>query len=298
MPGDLVRLKATPSGTPTAVTGSSFRVNFNPAVEDQYVVTGAQTSGSASTTYIQLAGAAGARTALADTAIPMPHAGRFSDMYVETAAAPGVGKSWAFTLLSGGVATPITCTISGTNRTCNDITNSTDTIRGDLMNVRMVPSGAPSATTTSVGLRYVPVNRGEFPFLGNTFNAISTSADTYTAMQGGNNNTANELIVVSTASSPAPGLIIKNGTYSVTTAPGGGKSFTYTLRQNFANPTGGPSATISGTAVDAQSDGFIVVSEGDKVVNQLSPSGGPTAGQFHAGYTGYFTQPQITPTFP
>lgn len=296
--GDLVRLEATPSGTPTAVTGVSYRVNFMPSVDDQYVVTGAQTSNSASTTYIQLAGAVGARTTLTDTAIPMPHNGRFNNFYVELSTAPGVGNSWAFTLMAAGVATSVTCTVSGTARTCNDLTNSTDTVRGNSAVIRMVPSGAPTATYTSVGLRYVPVNRGEFPFLGNTFNAISAAANSYTNLQGGNNNNASELITVSTAASPSPGLIIKNGTYSVTTAPGASKSYTYTLRKNFANPTGGPSATISGTNTTAQSDGYIVVSEGDKIVNQLAPSGTPTAGMFHAGYTGYFTQPLMTPVFP
>jgi len=272
---------------------------FTPADDNNFIVSGAQTSANTGVnTYVAIAGATGARAAETDTRIPMSLAGTFDLLYAEVATAPGVGKSWAITMRTNGSDSTITCTISDTNTKCNDVTHSSSTIRGDQIVWKVVPSGTPTASTISIGMRFTPTNRGEFPIIGNTFNAISNTASSYTRISGGNDNSLTENLQTSTTTSRAPGLIVKNGTYSVSTAPSSGKSYTYTLRRNFADPTGGPSATISGTSTTAQSDGYIVVADGDVLVNRLTPSGTPTAGMFHSCYTGYFTQPLMTPVFP
>lgn len=299
VPGDLARIKSVPSGTPTASGAQSYRIMFTPTEDNNYVVAGGQTSNSASTTYIPLAGTVGARTTSTDTSIPMPHAGTFDRLYAAVPAAPGAGKSYTFTFRTNGSNSSITCAISGASATsCSDLTHSSATIRGDSVNVSLVPGGAPSLAQFHAGLRFVPANRGEFPILGNTFNAMSTSADTFVNLSGGNLSNLSEVQIVSTTTSPSPGLIIKNGTYSVTTAPGGATSYTNTLRRNFANPTGGPTGTISGANTTAQDNGFIVVSELDNLVNKWTPSGTPTAGMAHISYTGYLIQPLMTPVFP
>lgn len=297
--GDLFRIKSVPSGTPTASTGHTISMLFTPTDDNNFIVSGAQTSQNAgANSYVALAGATGVRTTETDTRIPMSLGGTFDLLYAEVATAPGAGKSWTITMTTNGSDSTITCAISGTNRTCNDVTHSSATIRGDQVVWKVVPSGTPTTSTLSIGMRFTPTNRGEFPIIGNTFNAISNTASSYTRILGGNDNGLTEKLQTSTTTSRSPGLIVKNGTYSVTTAPGASKSYTYTLRQNFADPTGGPSATISGTAKTAQSDGYIVVADGDVLVNRLTPSGTPTAGMFHSCYTGYFTQPLMTPVFP
>ncbi len=297
--GDLFRIKSVPSGTPTASTGHTISMLFTPTDDNNFIVSGAQTSANTgANSYVALAGATGVRTTVTDTRIPMSLAGTFDLMYAEVAAAPGVGKSWTITMATNGSDSTITCAISGTNTKCNDVTHSSATIRGDQVVWKVVPSGTPTASTLSIGMRFTPTNRGEFPIIGNTFNSVSNTASSYTRISGGNDNSLTENLSTSTTTSRAPGLIIKNGTYSVTTAPSSGKSYTFTLRQNFADPTGGPSATISGTATTAQSNGYIVVTDGDVLVNRLTPSGTPTAGMFHSCYTGYFTQPLMTPVFP
>ena len=297
--GDLFRIKSVPSGTPTASTGYSISMLFTPTDDNNFIVSGAQTSANTgANTYVALAGATGARSTHTDTRIPMSLAGTFDLLYAEVAAAPGVGKSWTITMQTNGSDSTITCSISGTNTKCNDVTHSSATIRGDQIVWKVVPSGTPTASTLSIGMRFTPTNRGEFPIIGNTFNAISNTASSYTRIAGGNDNNATENLTTSTTTSRAPGLIVKNGTYSVTTAPSAGKSYTYTLRRNFTDPTGGPSATISGTSTTAQSDGYVVVTDGDVLTTRLTPSGTPTAGMFHSCYTGFFTQPSIIPVFP
>jgi len=297
--GDLFRIKSVPSGTPTASTGHTISMLFTPADDNNFIVSGAQTSANTgATSYVAIAGATGVRTTRTDTAIPMSLAGTFDLLYAEVAAAPGAGKSWAITFNTNGTDSSVTCAISGTSRTCNDVTHSSATIRGDRVTWKVVPSGTPTASTLSIGMRFRPTNRGEFPLIGNTFNAISNTASSYTRISGGNDNNLTENVAISTFTSRSPGLIIKSANYSVSTAPSAGRSYTYTLRRNFADPTGGPSATISGTSTTAQSDGYIVVADGDVLVNRLTPSGTPTAGMFHSCYTGYFTQPLMTPVFP
>lgn len=296
--GDLIRVKAVPSGTPTANTSVGMSVIFTPTNENNFVVTGIQTGSSASTTYAVLVGATAARTTTTDTAVPMSPTGTFDSLYASVNTAPGVGNSWIFTFQTNGSASSITCTISGTSNTCNDVTHSSSTIRGDTVNVKIVPSGTPASTTLSVGMRFIPTNRGEFPILGNVFNALNTASNNYVGVPGGNMSGTAEPTQVSTTTSPSPGFIMKNGTYSVSTAPGGAASYTFAMRKNQATPANGPTVVFSGATTTARDDKYMVFTDTDNLTCQWAPSGTPTAGMFHAGFTGYFTQPQITPTFP
>lgn len=297
--GDLFRIKSVPSGTPTGSTAYSISMLFTPTNDNNFIVSGAQTSANTgATSYVAIAGATGVRTTRTDTAIPMSLAGTFDLLYAEVAAAPGAGKSWAITFNTNGTGSALTCTISDTNTKCNDVTHSSATIRGDQVVVSVTPSGTPTASTLSIGMRFTPTNRGEFPIIGNTFNAVSNTSSNYTRIAGGNDNNLTENVAISTFTSRSPGLIIKSANYSVTTAPSAGKSYTYTLRKNFASPTGGQTATISGTSTTAQSDGYVVVADGDVLTTRLTPSGSPVAGMFHSCYTGFYTQPSYIPVFP
>lgn len=297
--GDLFRIKSVPSGTPTGSTALTTSMLFTPTNDNNFIVAGAQTGqNAAANTYVALAGATGSRITQRDMEAPMSLAGTFDLLYAEVAAAPGVGKSWTITMTTNGSDSTVTCAISGTNTKCNDVTHSSATIRGDRVTWKVVPSGTPTTSTLSIGMRFTPTNRGEFPIIGNTFSAISNTASSYTRIAGGNDNSATENLTTSTTTSRSPGLIVKNGNYSVSTAPSAGKSYTYTLRRNFTDPTGGPSATISGTSTTAQSNGYVVVADGDVLTTRLTPSGTPTAGMFHSCYTGFYTQPSIIPVFP
>jgi len=82
-------------------------------------------------------------------------AGTFKNLYCSVKTAPGVGKSWAFTLRKNGAASSVTCMISGTSTTCTDSSNTSTAVAGDLFAVQIVPTSNPAASDAlSCGLEY------------------------------------------------------------------------------------------------------------------------------------------------
>ena len=75
----------------------------------------------------------------------MPMAGTVSDFYVILNTNPGDSKSYTFVVRKNGDNTPVTCTISGTDTTGSDLTNSVSFAAGDYISIMVTPSGNPTA---------------------------------------------------------------------------------------------------------------------------------------------------------
>jgi hypothetical protein len=66
-------------------------------------------------------------------------------------AAPGGGKSWTITLRKNGVDTASTCPIADAASSCSDDTNVVSFVGGDLVSIKIVPAGTPTASTILCG---------------------------------------------------------------------------------------------------------------------------------------------------
>jgi len=88
--------------------------------------------------------------------VPVP-SGAFSSLGCVLRAAPGLGKSWAFTLLLNGVPTSLTCPISNTTteRSCN-FGSSVTTAVGDRVALKVEPTSTPTATNLRCTLHFSP----------------------------------------------------------------------------------------------------------------------------------------------
>lgn len=71
--------------------------------------------------------------------------GTFKELRVELDGDPGAGNSYAFTVMKDGSPTSITCTISGTDTTCNDMVNTSAATANSLYSLRIVPTSTPDA---------------------------------------------------------------------------------------------------------------------------------------------------------
>lgn len=85
-------------------------------------------------------------------------AATMSDLYIHTAAAPGTGNTFTVTLFTGAptaeVASPVTCTISGTATGCSDTTHSVAVTAGQGWTVQIISSpSATSAAASSAGVQ-------------------------------------------------------------------------------------------------------------------------------------------------
>lgn len=94
--------------------------------------------------------------------------GTIDQLYVRTQPAPGAGKTYQLTVFKNGVATGITCTVSGTSPTCND-TNTSHAVSlaiGDTISIQIAPGGTPTAAALMASVRWVPDVAKEVPLFG------------------------------------------------------------------------------------------------------------------------------------
>ncbi len=78
----------------------------------------------------------------------MPVDGAVSNFYVILNDSPGSGKSYTFVVRKNGADTPVTCTISGTDTTGSDLTNSVNFNAGDYISIMSTPSEADPSQPT------------------------------------------------------------------------------------------------------------------------------------------------------
>lgn len=83
----------------------------------------------------------------AAAAFPISFACVVKNLYVKCQTAPGAGETVAYTLFKNGVGQTLTATISDTNTTASDTTNTVTFAAGDLMSLRIVNSASSAATT-------------------------------------------------------------------------------------------------------------------------------------------------------
>jgi hypothetical protein len=86
----------------------------------------------------------------------MPGAGTISTFNVRLNAAPGGSTSYTFLIRRNNADTAVTCTITGSATSCADDVNSAGFLAGDLVSVRVAPSGGPSPRQMRWTARFTP----------------------------------------------------------------------------------------------------------------------------------------------
>lgn len=89
------------------------------------------------------------------TAVPANVSGTFKNLKVYLTAQPGAGKSYAFTLMVGGSASALTCTVADTNMSCEDTTNSVSVTEKQSLSLRSVPTGTPALADATWSMKWV-----------------------------------------------------------------------------------------------------------------------------------------------
>jgi len=189
--GDVVTISTAPSGTPTARTWNGLirvKINDNDRA-DAWMRSGANSAVSTSATnYISLFHSVTSATET-DAKFVVPQEGYITKLIAYTSATPGAGKSYAFTIRidTNGTtaATALTCTISDSSQTCEDVLNRARILAGDMVSVSVVPSGTPTSAFASVAAVFENNIPGNFILSSNSgASTLSTSAANYIPING------------------------------------------------------------------------------------------------------------------
>jgi hypothetical protein len=275
--GDYATILVHPANTPAA-SAVAVSVGFTPITENDRIIAGGAISTAFSTSATNYAttfqGAALSTGITGANSHPLlPDGGTIDKLYIDTND-PGVGKSYAFTIMKNGTggATSLATTISGTATAGNDTSNSVSVADGDRLHLRGVPSGTPNASNAVFGFRYVPSSVGRYPYFF-SISAPGNSGTTYFhPVQGGASSGGESVVKGITHSQTFEKISAR-----VAAAPGAaasGKKWTFTLRVNGVDTS--LTCDILETATTGSATGSVTVSDNDFVSVSVTPTSSPT----------------------
>lgn len=272
--GDLVYVRVDPFGTPSPAPGRfqlSAVFDGTTAGESVIFTSSVNFSGSG-VRYTGFGIETGVGTTDAVASTVMPTSGVIDHFYAAVPSAPGSGKSLVYTLVKNGTPTALVATISDLATTGNDTTHSVSVVAGDTLSVSCTPSGTPTSNQMNSSVRFVPTVDGESAMFGTT-DSQSASATNYlytTGYLGQATVEANQYAVAPIAFS------WKKLFLNFNTAPGSGKSRTFTSRINAGN--GALTAAVTDTnTTGSDTSNSVSVAAGDLLDWASIPSGTPAA---------------------
>jgi hypothetical protein len=85
-----------------------------------------------------------------------PTSGTFGNFFAYVNAAPGGTNSWVFTVRKNGANQAVTCTVSGSNQSCSDLTHTTTFAQGDVITIQVTTPNHPAVASAQWTATYKP----------------------------------------------------------------------------------------------------------------------------------------------
>lgn len=282
--GDTVAVQSTPTGTPGSTNEMYWNIQVGSAGHVAPLLTGLAQASSSVTQYgVMLAGhgvSTGWSTTEQNMQVVVPSDGALTSMYVNLHTAPLSGRSYQFTVMKNGAPTSLQVVVADTATQASNTTTALPVAAGDTLSLECDPTGSPAAAVPSIGISFVPNRAGE-NFMGfGSANLPSTTGVTYEQLLGNGNNgwVASDNRYMIPGPSTIRGLYVK-----LYTAPGAGKSWTFTLHKS----TGDTALAV--TIADTNTSGFVLgnveCTQGEEIILEATPTNSPAAatGGVHAG---------------
>lgn len=292
-PGDTLSLRLTPSGTPAAsgVIQWSMEVDTEGDGESLFVMS--VTNAPSENWRPRFSPPQGSSTDVNTTrsgffSQVMPMAGTLSDLYVVAPTPPGASKSVSYTLYKNGVATALTCTISGTD-TAGSLTGvDVSVAEGDRVEIAAsgVGGNTPTMSPFSASMVFTSPVEGEWPVLAACGQSIWSGEKLWTDAWGhgrGSSNWTNFLSNIYAPTRPGPLEVIKAYVWT-SAAPGSGRTRTLALQK-------GSSDEASVTLTDAETAKAAAVEVsydyGDTMVLNTTQTGSASSPRVEFSFVAY-----------
>lgn len=210
------------------------------------------------------------------TAIKIASAGTIDNLRVVLSSTMAAGTSMAYTLYKNGASTSLTCTTSAASSGCNDTSNSVSVSEGDKISILQsaLTGWPPNSNTRRISVNFSPTSSGEWISGLSQIDAVtdlSTTNTEYVGIQDASNpNTTSTNETDLARASTAKRIYV-----SLSTAPGSGKSRSFTLRQNNADTA--ITCTISDTATNCNGASDVSISDNDLLNVKTVPTSTPAA---------------------
>lgn len=295
--GDTISMRCTPSGTPAVSSQNSWGLTFEADNNVSALLFGTGQTDSAQTTeYGCIQGTWGwGASANGDRLRGLVStSGTLSNFYLNLDAAPGAGTSQTFTVYKNSVATSLAVTVSGTNTSGNNTSDTVSVVAGDTLSVVKTQSGTPAATRLAGGIKFTPTTNGESLIIKGTDDSLPTSGTTNDCVSGD--------VFDNTTEKDYFGLVSENATisklYVALSGAVGGTSRTIALRKTtfpLTTVNSGVGATITNPDSEASDlSNTVDFAPGNAMNYQWTLVGTPTARPWRAGLLCYIPPAQTT----
>lgn len=250
--GDLVNFTITPTGTPALAVDVSTVIQFTGTTENESVLLssgGSNTEGTSGTFYTSVGGCAFSISQTTENVVStiMAVSGNLKNLYVKMTTAPGGATNRVFALMVNGVATSLTCTVTGAATTGSDTSNSVAVVAGDQVSIRDITSGSAATAGLTIGVTLVATTNGLFQ-AGSVYAVDSVSATNYMVTGNANNLSIGTTELVTNQVYSSQMTVVAMYGKNIT-APTAGKSRAYTFRD------GASSSNITFSIADANTTG-------------------------------------------
>lgn len=199
----------------------------------------------------------------------MVDSGTFQGFYVRRNAAPGTGASVTYTLVQNGVNTGITCTISDTNTTAQDITDSVSYVPGDVFSVNIQPTG--TVATSNVSYQLDNTSSGQALMMSDVTLQAAANGTIYASLMNGEwvTSPTDQGTPFSTSGT------IDNGFMDLSVTTGASKSWAATLFKNgLATPL---VITVTNGTQSNDTSHSVSVNAGDTAYWQVTSANAPAS---------------------
>ena len=284
--GDWVHIQSDAPGPPwVAASYPYWSIEFDPDTANDYWIGGAFQTNTTLTRYGAPYTHNQCLVSEAGIATPIPVSGTLKNLYIRLSADPGTSPdAYRFTLRVNQANSSLTCAITANDTTGNDTGNTVSVSAGDLIDIMCEPLNTPSATawiwwgmTISLGSNH----QGMSPVMGTSIGDDPASGATEFLP------TAGGTIAWGTEATKFTRVVaekVQNLYVNVETAPGAGKSHTFTIRHNEADSA--LTVTISDTNTsESDTTHSFTPSDGDRIGMEATPSGTPSTTDPTWGFT-------------
>lgn len=285
--GDYVSIKCVPTGTPTA-RYANWTLLFDTSNTRESLLLGGHYTGPSTlvASYNYVNGGYSWANLESQRNEVISCNGTLKNLHILLSAAPGVGKSYVFTLRVNGAASSLTCTITGAATTGSDTTHQVTVAAGDCVSLECAPTANPNSADAYWGMTFAADTQYDSLLLNSITDTPSFAVTEYNYV-----NATFGLWLMPTDQRYQLAQPCRSGkTYLhnfyvyLTAAPGAGKNYTFTLRRNGVDTA--LSCSVSDTGVACHDTMHqINIAAFDQFDVKCVPSGSPTPTIVSYGFT-------------
>lgn len=265
--GDFISLQASSSGSPTAANRTSWYSLITGAGQPLMLLVNA----TSSTNQQPLSGAMNVGNTIG---VRWPTSGSISNAMLSVAAAPGVGKTFGYTLWKNGVATNLSIILSGSQTSGTDSTHTIPVSAGDLLYWKQSASNSPASTRANISCVHVPGVNGQSVIQSCFISSRtpSVSATNYNGVNAGGVWTT----VEAQRASYWPACILSRFYVNYSADPAGTAQWVNTLRKNASN-TSITVTVASGSTTGQDTSNSVTLVNNDSVTISSVPTNTPAS---------------------